>query len=259
MTLEQDQTAQIKSIISDHESGKILSDTHRTIFEELLLSDLPPSEKGLARLSDEAQNTLAAGSTTTVHHLKSTIYFILADEQIRRRLQAELAEAIPHASSIPPLHVLEQLPYLNAIVKEGYRTNDGASTRLARIAPDTDLKYRNTVIPMGTTISMSTYIQHRDQTIFPDPETFDPERWLGEGASKRERYLVNFSKGTRGCLGINLAKAEIYFTLAALFRRFDLKLFDTVRSRDVDTARDFFVPYASKESKGVRVTVEVCH
>lgn len=230
--------------------------SHKTIFHELLENDsLPPAEKTLPRLTEEAQIVLTAGSTTTVHYLKSTVYFVLADKAILHRLQVELKEAIPNPSELPPMHILERLPYLNAVFKEGSRLNDGASTRLARIAPNEDLKFRDHVIPRGTAVSMSTYIQHRNTSLFPDPETFNPDRWLGPDSAKLERYLVNFNKGTRNCLGMNLAKAEIYLTLAMVFRSFEMELFETGRARDVDMSHDFFVPYASLDSKGIRVTV----
>ena len=54
-----------------------------------------------------------------------------------------------------------------------------------------------------TPISMSSMLMHHNTTIFPDPLRFDPERWMGLKKRQRlERYLVNFSKGTRGCVGI---------------------------------------------------------
>lgn len=51
----------------------------------------------------------------------------------------------------------------------------------------------------------------------------------------------------------SLAKAELYLTLATLFRRYDMELFDTVRERDVDIYYDGFLPQPSPQSKGVRV------
>jgi len=70
---------------------------------------------------------------------------------------------------------------------------------------------------------MSTWVLHRNKKMFPDPDTFDPTRWIGppEKLRERERWLVPFSRGTRGCLGRNLAMCELYVTLATLFRRFD--------------------------------------
>jgi cytochrome P450 len=233
---------------------------HRTIIHELFESSLPESEKSVERISQEAQTLVAAGSATTSYYLKSAVYFILADAEVCKRLQAELQEGFPDPSSPPPSYILQQLPFLNAVVKETSRMVPGAFTRLGRIAPNEDLKCGEWTIPAGTSISMSTWIQHNDPSIFPDPQMFKPERWMGRDAdcARLERYLVPFSKGSRACLGINLAQVEIYLTLAILFRRFDLELFETDRS-DVELAHEFFIPVSRLDSKGVRVLVKGLH
>jgi cytochrome P450 len=205
------------------------------------------------RVAEEAQTLVAAGSSTTVHFLKSTVYYILADPKVHARLKAELRSAFPDPYEIPPLHKLEKLPYLNAVVKEGSRMTHGVSSRMARIAPDQDLKFAEYILPRGTCIGMTNFLQHTNPEIFPDPDEFRPERWLGNPGL--ERHLVNFSRGARSCLGINLAKVEMYLTLAVLFQRFEMELFETERS-DVDLAHDFFIPYARTDSKGVRVLVK---
>jgi cytochrome P450 len=133
----------------------------------------------------------------------------------------------------------------------------GAFCRLGRIAPDEDLKCGQWTIPTGACISMSTWIQHTDPSIFPEPHVFKPGRWMGDSANRArlDRYLVPFSKGSRACLGINLAQVEMYLTLAMLFRRFEFGLFQTDRS-DVELAHEFFVPVSRLDSKGVRVLVK---
>lgn len=67
--------------------------------------------------------------------------------------------------------------------------------------------------------------------------------------------MTSFSKGTRACLGINLAYAELFLTIAAVFRRFDLELFETTID-DVKIVRDAFVGAPRAGSKGVRVLVK---
>ena len=95
-------------------------------------------------------------------------------------------------------------------------------------------------------------------SLFRSPDNFDPERWLEPGAEHLKKYLVNFSKGSRICLGKDLARAEIVYSLALLVRRWTGKggmgmtLYETER-KDVDVARDFFNPYSDFGSKGVRV------
>jgi cytochrome P450 len=188
------------------------------------------------------------------------VYFVLADPEVLGCLQEELRAAIPDGSSPPPLHKLQQLPFLNAVVKETSRMVPGAFCRLGRIAPNEDLKCGQWILPAGTSISMSTWIQHNDPAIFPEPQTFRPKRWLGRDAERArlERYLVPFSKGSRACLGINLAQVEMYLTLATLFRKFDMELFETDRS-DVELAHEFFLPISRLDSKGVRILVKGVH
>ena len=106
---------------------------------------------------------------------------------------------------------------------------------------------------------MSSWDIHHDESIFPDSFTFQPERWLDDVKAPTSRkplqvYLCTFGKGSRACLGMNLAYAEIALAIASLFRRFEFTLIDTDRS-DVATYRDEIGPVPKPETKGVRVVV----
>jgi cytochrome P450 len=60
-------------------------------------------------------------------------------------------------------------------------------------------------IPPGTPIGMTSILMHADPSIFSDPDSFIPERWLyGDGSRRKdlESYLLSFSKGSRQCLGM---------------------------------------------------------
>ncbi|KAJ5716742.1 cytochrome P450 [Penicillium malachiteum] len=97
-----------------------------------------------------------------------------------------------------------------------------------------------------TPISSSNHLMLRHPKIFPDPDSFDPDRWI-RAASKGERlekYLVNFSKGSRSCLCRHLAIAEMFLTLASLIRRFDLEIHDTLQA-NIECGCDFGVPYGN--------------
>lgn len=224
-----------------------------TIFHELITGNLPPSEKTVERLVDEGQTMIAAGQETSSFFLKTVTYHILANPSIHSKLKAELKSAIPDPVQIPPLHRLENLPYLHAVIQEGHRFSHGVVGRLQRISPDNPLHYQSWTIPVGTPVSMTSMLQHMDPEKFPQPQLFSPERWLIQNPQKAaEKYLVPFSKGTRQCLGINLATAEIYLTVATVIRRFDLELFKT-SARDAEVASDFFIPHGHRDSNGVRV------
>jgi cytochrome P450 len=230
--------------------------THPTVFRELLDSDLPREEVTIERLADEAQTVVAAGQVTTAHFLKLTSFYILDDPEIHRKLKEELKSAMPNDGSLPPVSKLEQLPYLSAVISEGFRKSYGVTQRLPRVSPDAPLVYKDWVIPPGTPVGMTSIFMHDNSENFPSPQVFNPDRWLKADSERRlSRYLVNFSKGTRSCLGMNLAKAEIYLTLAAVFHRFDMELYDTDRS-DVDIVHDYFNPSPKDDTKGVRVIVK---
>lgn len=106
-----------------------------------------------------------------------------------------------------------------------------------------------------TPISMSFEDVLHDPAIFPEPNTFNPDRWLRakEQGRRFDAYQVAFGKGSRSCVGLNLAYAELYLVIAVLVTRFDLELYDFQYDRDLKTVRDGFVGLPSKESKGVRV------
>lgn len=120
------------------------------------------------------------------------------------------------------------------------------------------------VVPPGTPTSMNIMLLHHDENIYPDSYTFRPERWLED--PRLDKYLYSFGKGTRQCVGVNLAYAELYLTLARIFRvygsvgvRFPadsgaLQSFET-EYRDVEVVADMFVPKMWKGTKGVRIRV----
>ena len=225
-----------------------------TIFHELLDSDLPPEEKTLRRLVEESQTLVGAGQVTTAHNLTMTSYHLIANPEILDKLKAELEIAMPNLQELASLQQLEQLPYLNAVINEGFRMSYGVTHRLQRISPEEDLEFQGWTIPAGTPVGMTSIFMHDNPEKFPNPSEFRPERWLDSG-DRLERYLVNFSKGSRQCLGLNLARAEIYSTLAAIFRRFDFEFFETDRT-DIDVYHDFLNPQAKQGTKGVRVIVK---
>ncbi len=228
-----------------------------TMFHAMLKSTLPPEEKTLDRLVIEGVNMTAAGTLTTAFFLKTTTYHILANPDVLAKLKAELSAAIPDPENLPALHEIEALPYLQAVMKEGYRLSYGLTHRLPRISPREPIYYKGWTIPPGAAVGMTSVIIYENEDLFPDPKRYDPERWLGAHNEKKnlERYLVNFGKGPRSCLGINLAQAEIHLAIAKLFRKFDFELYQTDRS-DVDVAHDFFNPSPKLDSKGVRLLVK---
>jgi cytochrome P450 len=242
--------------------------SHRTIFHEILNSKLPPTEKSTKRLCDDGIVMVIAGSLTTSWALSVATYYLLTQPATLRILKGELLQAMPEQTQRVSLPILENLPYLTACVQECLRLSYGVSTRLQRICPDEVLTFndgkKNWQIPAGTPTSMTSVLVHHDPTIFPNSHSFVPERWIE--TPHLDRYLVSFSKGSRQCIGINLAYAELYLALARIFRTYGskdvrmegdlgyLELFET-GLRDVEIEADRFIPLPAVDSKGIRVHV----
>jgi cytochrome P450 len=93
-----------------------------TVLWEVAHTDaLPQHEKSFDVLATGGNNLLATGFETTGMALSHLMYGVLANPNIHKRLYKELEAAIPDPSSIPSHQVLEKLPYLNVVVKEGIR------------------------------------------------------------------------------------------------------------------------------------------
>ncbi|PYI01218.1 cytochrome P450, partial [Aspergillus sclerotiicarbonarius CBS 121057] len=132
----------------------------------------------------------------------------------------------------------------------------GISHRLQRISPTDRLKYKDVIIPPNTSVGMSSALIHHDEGIFPQSHEFIPDRWTDINERRRlNKYLVAFSKGSRQCIGMNLAFAELYMAVAVVFRKYDMDLHDTTVD-DVKLHSDMMLPHAKKGSKGVRVVLQ---
>ncbi|KAF2438280.1 cytochrome P450 [Karstenula rhodostoma CBS 690.94] len=237
---------------------------NKTVFHTLLRSDLPEQEKETRRLAEEAVLLVGAGTHTTSWILTVITFYLLSNPPLLQKLRDELRTVLPEVDSHAPLMELEKLPFLTAVLKEGLRLGHGAVLRSSRIAPDASLKCGDWTIPPGTPAAMTIPLTHWDESIFPEAHTFNPHRWLDGNASHLDRYLVAFSKGSRGCVGMNLAWAELYLCAAGVFRRFGSKdsremgdvgymeLYETDVG-DVEMVSDRFFPVAREGSKGVRV------
>ncbi|MCJ1395324.1 hypothetical protein MMC18_008208 [Xylographa bjoerkii] len=216
---------------------------HKTIFEEYKANNLPPSEKTNDRLFQTAFMLVGAGFGSSSFALDTATYHICADPKIYQRLKSELkATWVDETAPPPPVAALERLPYLKACIQEALRLALGTMTRLQRVNNHSIMRYGDWVIPTSTPMSMSVRMIHHNQDIFPDSQKYDPERWLqGDKSKTLEKYLVTFSRGSRSCLAMHMAYAEMFLTVATVFRRFNIDLYNTTRL-NVDPKFDFFFP-----------------
>ncbi|ORY67553.1 cytochrome P450 [Pseudomassariella vexata] len=243
-------TKDIMASASDPESP-------RTVIHDILASSsLPPEEKTFERVYSEIGAVTGAAFETTAHALRIILYYVYTNPTMLRCLRAELAEApkVDGDSEDHTLSTLKKLPYLTAVIMEGLRLGPGNATRMARIAPDRDLMYGDWRIPAGTPVGMTTILMHMDERLYPEPDLFEPDRWMdAEVRKKADKTFAPFSRGTRNCGGMQLAWAELYMVIAALVQRFDFE-FDGAGPKDVVCASDRFI-IGTADSSGIKAFV----
>jgi cytochrome P450 len=244
------------AMVVENKGASISPKKYPVVMNEVFNSDLPMQEKTKTRLFHEVTLVIGAGSESTGNTLAVTTYHILASPSRLSKLKEELSQ-VPrqHADEIISYKKLETLPYLGACINEGLRLGTGVSGRLPRVNRYQATKYQDYELPPGTAVSMSIRDMHYNPEIFPEPNAFKPERWL-DPDNKRdlERYLVPFSRGSRGCVGKNLAMAELQMAIGNIFARCNMELFET-GEKDVTMAHDFFAPFGPAGSAGLRVMV----
>lgn len=248
--------------------GKLTSNkTFPVIMNEVYKStDIPSSEKTAKRLFEEIAILTAAGSETSSHSLLTITYHVLANPPILARLQTELREAFnqDQRDQVLSYKQLEALPYLTAIITEGLRIATGVSGRFPRINKSNHMLYtdytgstpKTYTIPPGATLSMAIRDMHYDPSCFPSPRTFDPERFLGADRALNIKFFAPFGRGTRACVGQNLAMVEMYMGIGNLFARWDVGLAKGVGREDVEMVHECFSPIVGLARRGLLLDVK---
>lgn len=164
--------------------------------------------------------------------MKAIIYHVLANPGIKARLRAEIDAA--QLSFPATFEQTKDLPYLDAVVREGMRIHPVLSGILERIVPDGGLTLSDgrTIAP-GTIVGMNAWVIHRNKDIYgQDVDSFRPERWLRHDFETEDAYKVRlklmkdadftFGGGNRVCIGKFSAQMQILKTVATLFSRYDV-------------------------------------
>ena len=195
---------------------------HRLTFLDLLIN---VSESGSVLTDEDIQNEVDTfmfeGHDTTAASISVTLYLLALNKDCQRKCQDELDSIFGDSSRRPTSGDLSSMRYLTACIKESLRLY-GSIPSIARVTSD-DLEVEGHLIPAKTEICLLFAILHRDPTYFPDPERFDPERFLLEGKSKRHPYAyVPFSAGPRNCIGQKFAMMEEKVIISSILRRFTM-------------------------------------
>ncbi|XP_014467799.1 PREDICTED: cytochrome P450 4C1-like, partial [Dinoponera quadriceps] len=126
------------------------------------------------------------------------------------------------------MKALQSMPYLDMCLKESMRMYPSVPF-ISRECSE-DVKLHPYLVPKGTTVHLGIYDLHHDAKIWPDPEVFNPDRFLPENIRSRHRYsYLPFSAGPRNCIGQRFALLELKALIAPLVYNFYLEPIDYLK------------------------------
>ncbi|KAI0712496.1 CyP450 monooxygenase [Earliella scabrosa] len=170
-----------------------------------------------------ALTTCEAGGDTTFSTLQVFFIAMALNPDIQRKAQAEL-DAVIGPDRLPDHNDRASLPYIDAIAKESLRWQNVVPFSLPHLSTE-DIEYNGYFIPAGTTFIANTWACLHDPKTYPDPESFNPDRFLRD-----DKLVPNvcdparfaFGYGRRICPGRYYADASLFVNVAMVLHVFGI-------------------------------------
>jgi cytochrome P450 len=175
-----------------------------------------------AEVFDQLLTLVAAGHETATITIAWAFYWLHRNLDVLERLLAEIDALDGDPEPKAEIDALVRLPYLEAVVQETLRLYPVVAIATRQLKQPFELQGYQ--LPPGVIVGAATSLVHYREDLYPEPERFWPERFLGKTFGPAEYFP--FGGGARRCLGAAFAMYEIKIVLATLLR--------TVRVRPVD-------------------------
>ncbi|KAF9264300.1 cytochrome P450 [Marasmius fiardii PR-910] len=185
------------------------------------------SEELDEELEDEIKysaNSMFAASTDTT--VTTTSHFILAMLQypeVMRRAREEI-DRVVGTDRLPSFHDRESLPYVDALMSEVWRWGVPTPLNIPHYSTQDDI-YNGMFIPKNTIVFANIWAILRDETLFPNAEVFDPERFLDvdpQLKAKRDPRNYIFGFGRRRCPGADLVESSVWLLMVSILATMDI-------------------------------------
>jgi cytochrome P450 len=173
------------------------------------------------QLRDEMMTLFLAGHETTANLLTWTWFLLAQHPEAERALSDEIERVLQGRTPAPA--DLANLPYAEMVIRESLRLFPPAPGLVRE--PTEDVTIGEFRVPKGSLICVQTFTMQRDARFFPEPERFDPSRFLAGWEQRIPRYAyLPFGAGPRVCIGNSFAMMEARLILATIAQQWRLRL-----------------------------------
>ncbi|KAI9571605.1 cytochrome P450 [Boletus coccyginus] len=175
----------------------------------LLEGGVSPEEEDVIMWA--STNVYLGASDTVVSAIHAFFLAMVLFPEVQAKAQAEL-DAVVGSERLPSFSDRDSLPYINAVWKEVLRWHSVTPLAMPHVATE-DIYADGFFIPKGSCIIGNAWAILHDESVYPDPGTFRPERFLGE-TPQPDPQNVCFGFGRRICPGYHLAEASLFISVA---------------------------------------------
>nr|ARN17938.1 cytochrome P450-15 [Cephus cinctus] len=159
-----------------------------------------------------------AGFDTSSSTMSFAAYSLATNPEIQKKVQAEVDDILKKCNGKVTYEHLKEMKYLEAVVSETLRLYPAAA-EIDRVCsktfelPPARPAARSVTVKPGTVILFPVYAIHRDPQYHPNPDKFDPDRFLNENEKINPLAYFPFGLGPRYCIGTRFALMEVKLVL----------------------------------------------
>ncbi|KAG2008247.1 cytochrome P450, variant 2 [Coprinopsis cinerea AmutBmut pab1-1] len=212
-----------KHVLDQLKKGVASQSVSATLIEELPDQNSPDRKEKETIARNISATTFLAG-IDTIHSTTQAFFYAMAQfPEVQKKAQAEI-DAVVGDKRLPTFEDRDQLPYVNALVKELIRWSEVAPLGIYHSTTEDD-EYKGYFIPKGTIVMTNAWSILTDPVTYPDPFAFKPERYLKNGVmnpdAPRPEDLA-FGRGRRICPGRYLADETLFMTSVGVLAGFNI-------------------------------------
>ncbi|XP_054707944.1 cytochrome P450 4V2-like [Uloborus diversus] len=193
----------------------------RKSFLELLLEfHLKDPDFSLDDIQEEVDTFMGAGHDTSAITSRWILFMLGMYPEIQEKVINELDNVFKgDAHRKIAYEDLNNMKYTECVIKETLRLFPPLPFVGREV--HTDVNVGPYTIPGGSVAIFNVYMLHRDSEIFPNPEKFDPDRFIPDNCKYRHPYaFIPFSAGPRNCIGQRFAMTSLKVLIANILRNF---------------------------------------